>query len=254
MLHGTLTTSVDASTTVVGRLTDLIRRRELRGGDKLPPIRDLAHDFGVKAGEVRDALLQAQGRGLVRVVPRSGAYVVHPSGSDAAGDDACAERSLARSSPPVDPPNLFHLLEAREMIERETARLAVTRRELRDLHPLRRLLERMGELPEEQLRDEHVELDIQFHLEIARLSRNEVLLGMLETTMAPLRPRLRSLSWEPGRRVRTQASHTRLYVALVDGDVAAIDEEMRSHMRQAYDSLLEEIRLPPAASTPPRPR
>ena len=179
---------------------------------------------------------------------------VHPSGSDAAGDDACAERSLARSSPPVDPPNLFHLLEAREMIERETARLAVTRRELRDLHPLRRLLERMGELPEEQLRDEHVELDIQFHLEIARLSRNEVLLGMLETTMAPLRPRLRSLSWEPGRRVRTQASHTRLYVALVDGDVAAIDEEMRSHLRQAYDSLLEEIRLPPAVSTPPRPR
>lgn len=227
---------------LIGRLTDLIRRRELRRGDKLPPIRDLAIDFGVKAGEVRDALLQAQGRGLVRVVARSGAYVQNTAD---VGLDVGSVANGLRMPPPADEQNLFHLLEAREAIELETARWAAERRELRDLHPLRRLLERMAALPEERLRDEHVELDIQFHLEIGRLSRNQVLTTMLEAVLEPLRPRLRSLSWEADRRSRTHASHTRLYMSLVDGDAAAMQSEIRSHMRQAYDSLLEEVRRPP---------
>jgi GntR family transcriptional repressor for pyruvate dehydrogenase complex len=251
MMHSTLiATPEETDAGLVDRLTDLIRRRELRPGDKLPPIRDLATDFGVKAGEVRDALLQAQGRGLVRVVARSGAYVksVAEVGLDAAGAIAHG----LRTAPPSDQQNLFHLLEAREAIELDTARRAAERRELRDLHPLRRLLEQMASLPDERLRDEHVELDIQFHLEIARLSRNQVLTALLETVLEPLRPRLRSLSWEPGRRSRTHSSHTRLYMALVDGDAAAMQTEIRSHMRQAYDSLLEEVRRPPEtpAATP----
>ncbi|MCP4194315.1 MAG: GntR family transcriptional regulator [Planctomycetaceae bacterium] len=42
-------------------------------------IRNLAGQFEVKAGLVRDALLDAQRRGLVKVLPRAGAFFDTPA-------------------------------------------------------------------------------------------------------------------------------------------------------------------------------
>ena len=58
---------------VVGLVGDLIAKCDLGPGERLPPIRELATRFGVKAGTVRDALLDAQGKGMVKVLPRVGA-------------------------------------------------------------------------------------------------------------------------------------------------------------------------------------
>jgi hypothetical protein len=51
------------SAALVDQLGRFIEEQRLEPGDRLPSIRDLADQFGVKAGLVRDALLDAQGRG-----------------------------------------------------------------------------------------------------------------------------------------------------------------------------------------------
>ena len=47
----------------VDQLGRFIEEQRLEPGDHLPSIRDLADQFGVKSGLVRDALLGAQKRG-----------------------------------------------------------------------------------------------------------------------------------------------------------------------------------------------
>ena len=76
-------TETHEASDVVRLLSDLIADNDLGPGDRLPPIRELAVRFGVKAGTVRDALLTAQAKGLVKVLPRVGA-IVQPEG-DASG-------------------------------------------------------------------------------------------------------------------------------------------------------------------------
>jgi GntR family transcriptional regulator, transcriptional repressor for pyruvate dehydrogenase complex len=115
---------------IVRRLGDLIARNELGPGDRLPPIRELAIRFGVKAGAVRDALLTAQAKGLVKVLPRVGAIVQSDDGDapDAGSVAALFLGDLVGQSER----NLFHILETREALELTMVARAAQRRELSD--------------------------------------------------------------------------------------------------------------------------
>jgi GntR family transcriptional repressor for pyruvate dehydrogenase complex len=93
----------------VRRLLEMVRAQGLKEGDQLPNIRQLSATLGVKPTVVRDALLQAQVMGLVRVLPRSGAYIRSPSYAPLV--DALSgtiEPALMQADH-----NLFHLLDAR---------------------------------------------------------------------------------------------------------------------------------------------
>ena len=54
------------------------------------------------------------------------------------------------------------------------------------------------------------------------------------------------IRWSDNRRVETNEQHARIYLALTAGDVARAQSEMRDHIRAACNSLLDEMRQPPA--------
>ena len=93
---------------IVGQIVDLIGQRELQVGDQLPPIRELAKLLGKNATAVRDALLQAQAQGLVKVLPRAGAFVQKTSlnSDELKLDSLDADFGSALSG---NDHNLFHL-------------------------------------------------------------------------------------------------------------------------------------------------
>ncbi|MDC0935849.1 FCD domain-containing protein [Pirellulales bacterium] len=248
----TATKTIDPQKTpagLVGLLDKYIADESLQPGDRLPSIRDLAAQLGLKSGAVRDALLEAQGRGIVKVLPRSGTYVAQAAG-DLSNDSAQDERLRTRLQKllPSQGQNLFHLLDVREMLEREAITLAASKRELQDLFPLRQILEEMASMPSNERDERYTQLDIEFHLEIARLSGNTVLVAMLCTLLEELTPYLLDISWSAERHAQTDASHARLYSVLVDGDAQVARNEIRTHLQVAYNTLLEEIREPPGGA------
>ncbi|NIP94732.1 MAG: FadR family transcriptional regulator, partial [Akkermansiaceae bacterium] len=96
----------------------LIRHIQSHGlvvGDRLPPIRDLAGQFGVTGSAVRDAQIQLQTMGMIRIVPRSGAFV--QSVNFASLVNAMTD-TLDNALMQADP-SLFHLLDVRQLIEVE---------------------------------------------------------------------------------------------------------------------------------------
>src|SRR5271156_3756670 len=60
---------------VVRRLLEHIEAAGLRVGDRLPSLRELAERLQVNTNVVRSGMAQAQAMGLVRIHPRSGAFV-----------------------------------------------------------------------------------------------------------------------------------------------------------------------------------
>lgn len=235
---------------VVGLVGDLIAKCDLGPGERLPPIRELATRFGVKAGTVRDALLDAQGKGMVKVLPRVGAIV------QAAHENQASQRMAKHMTHDFgelmkqQDQNLFHVLDTREALELNTIARASQRRELSELFKLRQILQEMAALPISSERStaksqEYVDLDIQFHLEIARLSGNSVMASLLDILMQELKPHLARIRWSEDRRKETNGSHARIYSALVAGDVEKAQREMREHIRTAFNSLLDELRSPP---------
>lgn len=228
---------------VVRLLTSLISDNDLVPGDRLPPIRELAIRFSVKGGTVRDALLTAQAKGLVKVLPRVGA-IVHPEG-DTPHDESTAAHNFRQC---VGQPsrNLFHLLETREALELTMVARAAERRELPELFRLRQILADMADIPLESESPEYARLDVEFHLEIGRLSGNTVMTSLLSILLLEIRPHLDRIRWSDNRRGETNNSHARIYSALAAGHSDEARNEMRGHIRAAYESLLDKMRQPPA--------
>jgi len=239
----TSTTGTLEAVDVVRLLSSFVAANELAPGDRLPPIRELAVKFGVKPGAVRDGLLTAQARGLVKILPRVGA-IVQPDEETSAAGDAVANSFEQFVGQPDQ--NLFHILETREALELTMVAKAAERRELSELFRLRQILADMAEIPLKDESPEYARLDVEFHLEIGRLSGNSVMTELLGVLLAQVRPHLDRIHWSDNRRAESNELHARIYSALAAGDAEQAQREMRDHIRAAYNGLLDELRRPPA--------
>lgn len=211
-------------------------------GDQLPSIRELADRLQTKQSVVRDELLKAETLGLIKVQPRAGVFL-RARISDAPSTSASRE-SVFATALESDDQNLFHLLDARRLIEVELAARAASRRRLEDLLPVRRALEALLDLPQESSRAEYVERDIRFHLELARLAGNSTLFAIQQSLLNLLRPHLIMVPHDLQRRSITDQSHAAIYDALLAGDVDRVRTELQGHLSLAYDSLLRDLQQP----------
>ena len=113
---------------LVRSLIRYIHSDRLAAGDRLPPIRALAARFGVTGSAVRDAQIQLQTMGMIKILPRSGAFVQSVNFAPLVGAlTDTMDNALMQADP-----SLFHLLDARQLIEVECATAAARRRRMKD--------------------------------------------------------------------------------------------------------------------------
>ena len=232
-------------------LIRLIKSNGLEEGDRLPPIRALAERFEVTSSAVRDAQIQLQTMGLIKILPRSGAVVQTVNFEPLVGAFAdTLDSALAQADP-----NLFHLLDARQLIEVECATQAAQKRQMEDLLPLREALaetlnaaEPLDEKSTVKARRKHYEADMAFHLAIAELAGNPVLTTMLRSLLELLKPHLVQIPWSKERKELTVNAHLELFEALRSGDVKKIGKRMTEHTGMARDSLLKKLWDTPSIS------
>jgi GntR family transcriptional repressor for pyruvate dehydrogenase complex len=233
---------------VLNSIWAVVHERGLKVGDQLPSIRELADRLEVKRTAVRDALLKAESLGMVRVMPRAGAFLktLVPGSSEVPPTAEASLLQVFHQALSRDEHNLFHLLDARRLIEVELAGRAAEHRRLEDLLPVRLALEALLHLPLNAPRADYVDCDIRFHIEIARPSGNQVLFAVQRTLMELLRPHLNDVHQDLQRWATTDRSHIAIYEALVAGDSQRARSEMREHLSLAYDSMLRDIQeVPP---------
>jgi DNA-binding FadR family transcriptional regulator len=165
---------------VVDALGDRIRDGRLAPGDKLPTEGQIMGEFGVSRTVVREALSKLQAAGLVQTRHGIGTFV---SGVGNATPFRIGEEQLETLH------DVIAVLELRIALETEAAGLAAQRRSEQNLLAMREALAQFSAALD-QGRDA-IGADFQFHLEIARATRNPHFASMMGALGASIIPRAR---------------------------------------------------------------
>lgn len=238
-----------ASVGLWSRILDRAEELRLGSGDRIPSVRELAERLDANPSMVRSAILAAEARGAVRVVPRVGTFLeTAPANARLTVNRTVADvESTLRTAVSRGPINVLHVMEARRSIEVELVGLAAERRRVDALLPARQLLDAMLQMPPETTRQDYVVLDYRFHAELARQAGNDVLAAMQKTLTDLLASHFIEVPGSPDRRSDSERLHIAVYSAIVDGDAAKARRAMHEHLSNVYDYLLTFVQRPPEA-------
>jgi GntR family transcriptional regulator, transcriptional repressor for pyruvate dehydrogenase complex len=211
-----------ASSSIADQIRQAIVTGRLAQGERLPPERELAEQFGVSRVTVRDALRALEAMGLieVRVGARGGAFVTVPTGSIVG--QTMSDMMMMSAVSPED------IVEARLVVELGTVTLACARATDEDIAALREL-QKQGEsaLAEKSYSRE---MSWDFHALVAQAAHNGAIEGLTQSfrsslSMHPIRTR-------EGARAHalTVEEHGRILKALIAHDGARAREEMAKHL------------------------
>ena len=215
---------------LVQALGDRIRDGRLPQGSKLPTEAAVMAEFGVSRTVVREAISRLQAAGTVQTRHGIGTFVV---GLGEGGAFHIGQQQLQTLR------DVVAVLELRIGIETEGAALAAQRRTPADLAAMRQALAAFNVALAEG-RDA-VGADFQFHLEIARATRNEHFVELMGTLGAGIIPRARLEPGEPpsaDRRAyleRVNAEHESILDAIAAGDTEAARAAMRTHLSNSKE-------------------
>ncbi len=212
------------------QILTMIREGLLTPGERLPSERDLSEMFGVSRASVREAMRSLEHLGVIDVRQGGGTFVREVRWEDV---------GLRITAGFVVHPNLlWHVYEARCVIEPALGRSAaenVTEQDIADLHAI---LERQGE---KLLRGEStVEEDNAFHRLIMRASGNPILQTMAEACLSLLESSRESYLQTRERQTMSLRTHRMILDALARHDADATYAASLHHIQATVGKFVRE--------------
>lgn len=221
-------------------IADQIRReladRRLRAGDRLPPERTLAEQFGVSRNTLREALRSLENAGLLRLQKgATGGAFVRESTGDAIVTGLRDMFHLGAIAPE-------HLTEARVLIESIAVRAACERATAADIEALKANLaaaESAARAKTDFYAQAAIHLD--FHRIIARATKNPVMVIVMEALIDVMQHFIQAIGQT--RNPWVLPSRRRFMKHFEAGDCDAAVTEMEQHLERLnrhYLSLKKE--------------
>jgi len=221
-------------------IADQIRKelsdRRLRAGDRLPPERMLAEQFGVSRNTLREALRSLENAGLLRLQKgATGGAFVRESTGDAIITGLRDMFHLGAIQPE-------HLTEARVMIEASAVRVACERATPEDIGALNANIAAAAKAARENIDFyEQAAIHLDFHRVIARATKNPVMVIVMEALIDVMQHFIRAIGQKKNPWVLP--SRRRFMKHFEAGDSDAAVKEMEQHLERLnrhYLSLVKE--------------
>ena len=215
---------------IAADIQDVIRTGKLAVGAKLPTEHQLCAQFGVSRTVVREAVRMLSARGLISIVKGKGIFV-RPFSAETVTDPLhmYLQRASKRNY-------VLDVIRARQLIEPSLAEEAAARRTDEDLQRLRNDIEELRSCPEDSPR--LAELDMTFHLDIARATQN-LLMPLFLDPIHRLMPEIKSSVYATVRGAKGSAIvwHEKVYEMIAAGKPARAREAMADHLANAEDHV-----------------
>lgn len=221
---------------IAERILQMIRDKQLRRGDKLPPERELATIMQVGRPALREALRGLSLMNIIEIRQGDGAYVTEL-------DTAQLVQHLGFVFS-IDDYAILDLFDARKIVEVGIIELAapnVTDDDIAKLEACLTHSAQAGHDPEAFL---HADMDL--HLLIAQIADNPIMLRFMESINQMGLASRRRTGRIAGVVERSAADHRRIVEALKARDPHAARVAMLHHL----DNVEEKLRLSLAASQP----
>ncbi len=214
---------------IVRQIRSLVKKDELKPGEKLPPERELSEIFKVSRATVREAILSLETMKLVRRRQGSGTYI-----TAARGEDLVQPLALSLVHEKGDLIDIFSL---RKWIEPELAELASENARPEDVHKLRKILREQEK--EVRQKKNPVRTDSQFHQALARAARNRIFERLLTAFMDLLKKTREQYLQTEERKQSSLEGHREILGAIQTGDGRKAREAMRRHLENVEQTLFK---------------
>lgn len=225
---------IRTSDSVVARIQELILASKLRPGDALPSERDLAAILSVGRNALREALGVLSQRGLLDVVPGRGTFVAELS----SGPMRDSLELLLR----FRRVGLVELCDARLLIEPELAGFAAARIDEADTVSLTAAFEALKRSNEDA--ELHVEADLAFHREIARIAQHAVYQAIVDAVREPVTRSMMFGTIIPRAIGHSDAQHEAIWRTILAKDADGARLAMREHLEYVRTYVVDhEIRI-----------
>ncbi|MBM7540716.1 FadR/GntR family transcriptional regulator [Amphibacillus cookii] len=149
---------------VLTQLQEIIQSGSYQIGDRIPSEKDLKDLLGVGRSTLREAIKILAHAGILEVQQGNGTFI-RSTTNELFNHETSADR-------------LYELLEAREILEMQMARLAAERRTQKDIEAMEYHLRLRNTYLEEGKYTAYIKSDIQFHLAICAACHNKILYKM----------------------------------------------------------------------------
>jgi GntR family transcriptional repressor for pyruvate dehydrogenase complex len=228
---------------VAAQIAEQISEGRWKPGDQLPPEAQLCAALGIGRSTLREALKSLAYVGMVQMRPGEGTYVL-----DAARLllDRIRTRGILRSEQELE-----HVSETRLVLETELAAMAAERMEAADLQRLEELLRAMKRSLDGDGTD-YASLDVEFHLAIAKSSKNQLLYELLDAIRNVLQEFIAKSQELPGIKDNAHAHHAKILAALRTRNPEKARRAMKAHLQtcERAFTLLDKISEGVADSQP----
>lgn len=222
---------------VVTKLTERIDSGLYAPGEKIPSSAQLCEEFGVSRTVIREALTSLKVGGRVTARQGAGVYI-----SDK--DIKTLNFEISRIE---EIRSAMQILELRLGVEMQSVALAATRRTPEALAEIARAYDNLEALETDSPEVEAM-ADFDFHLAIARATRNPHFPSFLEAVRDSVNFELVMKHRQPGLAYNSylkkiNKEHTSILAAITQGDAKAAKTAMASHLEEGlnrYRSMLDE--------------
>ncbi len=219
---------------IVLQICDLIRNGQIVPGNRLPSERELAERLQVSRASLREALSALEISGLIETRHGGGTYV---RDFYEFGVTSPLALVLSTSNELVN-----DLWEVRLIFEPAVAARAAVRANASEIETMRDILRRHAEyLDRVDGSDLLVDLDRTFHITVARASRNQVSVRVLQLTNELLADSRRNFISTPERRNQTYIRHTEILTAIENRNPGAARHAMLTHLEEIERAILGEF-------------
>jgi GntR family transcriptional repressor for pyruvate dehydrogenase complex len=218
---------------VTHQIEQLIIEGRLQPGDRLPPERELARQFGVSRTVIREAVRALAARSLLEVQAGSGTVVRSPTAKSVAQSMTL----LLRAGQAEIDYDKVH--EIRRILEVEIAGLAAERRTAQDLEEMEQILHEASQIQDD--RNCFAECDVDFHAALAQATHNE-LFPLLLDSMVDIMVQVRQMAFGvSGMPARALKHHRAILEQVRRGKPEEARQAMREHLIESEDTMRQAL-------------
>ncbi|MBI4852994.1 MAG: FadR family transcriptional regulator [Acidobacteria bacterium] len=211
----------------------------LKAGEKLPPERELSRQLGVTRVPLREALKRLQAMNLIEVRHGDGIYVLDYQSNGSFE----FLMSVIQSGLPLEQPLVKSILEFRIIVVPELFRLAAKNAKEENIKKLEEIVEK--EKQNSSNRNRLMELDFEFHSEIARASGN-LFAQLLYNSLRPVYLTLSAQFFQSVPEPEQIPAHAEIILeALKRGDGDTLARNTRYFLELANDFMLTSLSSKP---------
>lgn len=213
-------------------LNDYILSGDLKTGEFLPPEKKLCEQLGIGRSTLREAIKILESNGLVRKKHGYGVMVVDESVEAAKGT---LKLMLQRTGTTMD-----ELMEVRNLNEIKTTELAAIHASEEDMAEIQSHLRIMRDNMAST--EEYVKADIDFHMAIAKASRNKVF-HLILLTIRPLIEEMIAQTLKVHHRPeRSMKYHEKIFEAINGRNPDAAVHAMKEHLEGTRKMLNKSLK------------